>query len=68
MEQEKNQEELDKVQENILKMYYETLSKIRGYKTLGKEQKKEAQKYFKELRTQVIDTTKSIITQLDGIK
>jgi len=56
--------EFDKVKQNILEKHFEILSNIRDYKKLGKEEKKAARKYFKDLRNQINDNTVSIINQL----
>lgn len=62
-----SEEQLSKMQDNIVAMHNNMMDKIRNYRQLSGAEEKTAKKYFKQLRIEMNDAAGSIIVQFSSL-
>ena len=60
-------EEITKISQDIINLHNETIDNINGFRRSNKETEKNAKKYFKELRLQLVDSTQEIVNRIESL-
>ncbi|HPW66599.1 MAG TPA: hypothetical protein PLY32_02920 [Salinivirgaceae bacterium] len=60
-------EEITKITQDIIDLHNETIDNINGFRRLDKETGKNAKQYFKELRSQIVDSTQEIVSRIESL-
>ena len=60
-------DDITKIAGEITNLYNRTIQKINGYKKLDKNEQK-GQKYFVQIRTDLVNSTKEIVEKLESLR
>jgi len=60
-------EQITEITQDIMNLYNEAIDGINGFRRLDKETGKNAKQYFKELRSQIVDSTKEIVNRIESL-